>query len=344
MKKWYYIITVILLVFCISGCQNTQIQSEETVSEQVLPTEIETTDETFSAPATEQDIFEQSAQEYGLNSDDLKIVKTMYEELQDYMELQNSITEPYTRNPVDINQAFIVYYGDYPIFVGCYPIDSTLLYYSLKINDDGTLSDTDFDYNVYVNATKSDSGFIDTSTTTNPIVFGNKYGEENNKKWLCYAYSEYKQKRQEKFGDMQEISDEYSKKLNDTQTAMLTNILDYIDDWETYSSKPCIYIGIWSFGDGTSEILCTHGSVDFHTEKSTQYSGSNHGYSITEDGCTKLDESETERLERDLSSQNKLYWSKDWIDETKKEKLAEFIFNISQFFHNRKSTFSMPLC
>lgn len=339
MRKCYYFIVSVIIIMCFIGCSNTKnqvTQTNNTETTQALPTKKETLYETTVVTASETDKFEEYSQVYNLNSNDVDIVRTIYDELQNCLTLQNSATEQYTRKPVEINQLCIVYFGENPILVCYYPIEGKMITNSLEINENGTLTQTEFDMDAYTKANRNKRGFVDSSTITTAIPFGTRYGKENNIKWLCCAYSEYKEKRQEKYGDILESNESFLEDLNNNQKDMLTNILKYSDDWETYHNSwenkdyPCIYINIWSFGDGTAEILCTHGTIDFHNSKSTQYSGTNHGYSISKNGCTELDDSATERLERDLSEQDKLYWSNDWIEKTKEEKLAEYILEIDQ--------------
>lgn len=341
MKKVLCALVSFILLVSLVGCGSTSdTKKSETEISKTNPVESmqETTAMQNTTAKEKTDTFDKYAQEYNLNSSDLEIRRTIYNQLQKYTTLQNSITGQYTRNPIDLKQICIVYFGEKPI-LGCYydfMINNNALFTnSLEIDEKGNLSEIDFDLNSYTKSTRNDNGFFDTSTVTSAVIFGSQYDDDSNIQWLCYIYAEYKDKRQDKYGDLVNSDNSFSEKLDNNQTTLLNNILNCSNEWETYHNSwnnadiPCIYINIWSFGDGTAEMLCTHGSIDFKTEKSTQYNGTNHGYLITQQGISELDDSALERLENDLSNQKNLYWSNDWIKETKKEKLAEYILEIS---------------
>ena len=162
-------------------------------------------------------------------------------------------------------------------------------------------------------------------------VVNKNISEDININSLCAGYAQYLQSRQEKYGDLDSMTYTAVNNLSSNENKMLNNILNSKSVWEYYydswnqESSPCVLLNIWSFDDGTAEILCKHGLVEMN---GNQCRVTTHGYAVNETGAEELGANETERLNNDIGSSRFLEWSVDWKEEFKQEKLAEFILSL----------------
>ena len=357
MKKVIMLLLTMMMTLSVAACNSKNDRealaraesTEQAARSETIENTVSFEPTETAAPATEADDFVKYGLENNLNENDISIVRNFYTQIaENYLTLQDGNTEQYTRNPIDIYKISIVYFGEKPI-IGChymYLVSVNERYefaLAFEMDDKGNLTETDFDIDQYTSENVGEFG----TTAGNVVITYAQIGgptkgqtfpfeDADRIKYTMGMYANYKKLRQEKYGDMYENSESFQDKLDEVQTKLFNNILNTNEVWDYYYNRrnekddPCILIRIWSFDDGSAEILCTHGTVDFYNESTggIQYSGSDHGYSISAEGASELDEQAQKRLENDLANANKLYWSPEWAENVKKEKLAEFIFNL----------------
>ncbi len=336
MKKILSLIFIFTLLIA-TGCQREESQVVEitsatdkgtsqniTVEETtIIPTETVTEITTFSKNYELQ-------KKYNLTDTDMDIINAIYYQRDKWETKQDEQSYEYTRNKLDVYHLNMLYDGERILFIPYYLVlgDSNARQLSTvyKVIEDGYVLGVLPNYNIQ-----------ELSTLGYETVAYKGYDKANTEdeklETLAELYSDYKKKRQEKYGDVEEVKEINIDDLSEHKQELLNNILNTEKVWKSKLSRStskmedCVLIKIWDFGDGSAEILCSYGTKT-EVNGSIYFSGIRSGYAINGNDATELTDEEQERLETDLSYQSSCDWSVSWTDDKKKQVLFDFLKRI----------------
>lgn len=247
MKRAMAVLLCLFMILSLAACNTKNDNPAETNEsiEQIPQTEMITQSEYTELPvatysATKANDFEKYGLEYDLNEKDISIVRNFYTQIaENYMSIQNSNTEQYTRNPIDIWKITMIYFGDKPI-IGCHYMyvaseqynDTYEFALAFEMDDQGNLSETDFDVIQYVSENTGKFGMTEGNIVITYVQIGTPtigrtfpHEEKEKIKYTIAMYSNYKKLRQEKYGDINDSADTYHDKLDENQRTKESSLI-----------------------------------------------------------------------------------------------------------------------